>query len=210
MGFPLFVFVILGHTHTALHPFVISPAMELAPLLLGSVIRACSVFTEIFEFTCRGAVRVARLCGISIGRGAGKVAGALLVIVMFLFKSCGQINNNLILIGTLLVPLDNTLVVGVKVDHVANEGTGVESGVFFHTLAALALDVSEEIQSGISQISKDDLEELLLVVIDPVILEGTDFILHILNICEVGANVILAGLYVQFLYLPLIGMMVDY
>ena len=81
-----------GHTHAALHPFVIFPAMELVPLISGSDISACSGVTAILEFTCRRTGRVARLCDTSLGRAAGRVTKALLVLGTLLFQVCGQSN----------------------------------------------------------------------------------------------------------------------
>ena len=88
---------------------------------------------------------VARLFGSSLGCADGMVAGYLLVLGTFLFKGCGQIKNNLVVIGTLLVPFDSRLVVSIQVYHVGDEGNGVESKGLFHSLTALALDVGEEI-----------------------------------------------------------------
>ena len=142
----------VGHIHAALYPFVIFPAMELAPLILGSGIGACSGFLEVFEFLCRRTGRFARLRGSSLGCAADRFTGALLVLGKFLFKGCGQSNQNLIVIGTLIVPLAGRLVVGVQVDHVGDEGTGVESGGLFHTLDVMALDVGKKIPGSISQL----------------------------------------------------------
>ena len=60
------------------------------------------------------------------------VAGALLIFGTFLFQGCGQSNQNLVVIGTVIVSLDYRFVVGVQVNHVVNEGTGIESGGIFH------------------------------------------------------------------------------
>ena len=78
---------------------------------------------------------VARLFGSSLGCAGGMVDGYLLVLGTFLFKGCGQIKNNLVVIGTLLVPFDSRLVVSIQVYHVVNEGTGVViRGFFTHFL----------------------------------------------------------------------------
>ena len=142
----------VGHINAALNPFVVFPSVELASLVLGSGIREHSGLPDIFDFPCRRAGRVARLCGSSLGHADGGVAGDILVLVTFLFKGCGQSNHNLVVIGTLLVPFSGRLVVIIQVDHVSDEGTGVESGGIFHPLAALALDVGEEIPGSFSQI----------------------------------------------------------
>ena len=49
----------------------------------------------------------------------------------------------------------------------------------------------------------------MLVILDPVILEEIDFVLHLLHLLEVGANVIFARLDGQVLHLPLLGSVVD-
>ena len=140
----------VGHTYSALHPFVIFTAVELAPLVIGSDIGARSGFPNIFEFPCRRSGRVARLRGSSLGHAASRVIRDLLVLGMFLFKGCVQINNKLILIVTLLVPLPGRLVIGVQVDHVRKEGTGFESGGLFCPLAALTLDDGDEIPGSLA------------------------------------------------------------
>ena len=66
--------------HAILYPFVVSPAKNLAPLVLGSGIRARSGLPSTFKLPCRRTTRVDRLRGRIIGRTAGRVAGDLLVI----------------------------------------------------------------------------------------------------------------------------------
>ena len=148
----------VGHIHATLHPFFIFPGVELAPLVLGSIITARSGLTDIFEFTCRQTGRVARLHGSSLGCIDGRVSGSLLVLVTFLFKGCGQSNQNLVVIGTLLVPFSSRLLVSIKVDHVRDEVTGVESGGLFYPLSSLALHVGKEISVGSSQLVEGECE----------------------------------------------------
>ena len=101
--------------------------MKLAPLILGSGIRACSGLPEVFGFLCRRTGRVSRLCGRSLGRTAGRFSRALLVLVTFLFQGYGQSNQNLLVIGTLLFPLAGILIVGIQINHAGYKGTDVES-----------------------------------------------------------------------------------
>ena len=150
VGCPLLVVVGVGHIHAVLHPFVVFPAVELIPLALGPSIRAHSGLLNIFEYPRRRNGKVARIRGISLGCDTGMVAEALLVFGTFLFQGCCQSNQNLFVIGTLLVSLTSIFVVGVQVNHVGNEGTGVDSGGIFHSRAALALDVCKEISGCIS------------------------------------------------------------
>ena len=119
-GCPLFVVVGVGHIHEVLHPFIILPAVELAPLVLGYGIRARSGLPEIFESPCRRTGRVASICDNSLGRAAGRVTRNLLVLGTFLFKGCGQINQNLVVISTLLVPFSGRFIVSIQVDHVGD------------------------------------------------------------------------------------------
>ena len=126
--------------------------MELASLVLGSGIREHSGLPGIFDFPCRRTGRVARLRGSSLGCAGGRFARALLVLGMLLFKVFGQSNHNFVVIGTLLVPFSGRLVVIIQVDHVGDEGTGVESGGLFHTLDVMALDVGKKIPGSISQL----------------------------------------------------------
>ena len=142
----------IGHINSALHPFFIFPAVELARLVLGSGIRSHSGLPDIFEFPCRRTGIVARLRGSILDRDAGRVSGDLLALGMFLFEGYGQGNQDLVLIGTLLVPLTGRLVFSIQFDHVGDEGTGVESRGIFNPLAVLALDVGKEIPSNFSQI----------------------------------------------------------
>ena len=127
----------VGHIHAVLHPFVIFPTVEFAPLILGSGIRARIGLSEIFEFPCRRTSRVARLRVNSLGCAAGyiPVPGTLL------FKVCDQINQNLVVIVTLLVPFVIRIVVSIQVDNVGDEVPGVESGGIFYPLSVLVLDV---------------------------------------------------------------------
>ena len=108
------------------YPLFVFPAMKLSPLVLGPGIRARSGIPDILKFTCRWAVRVARLCGRSLGRTDSRVSGPLIVIVKFLFQGRGQSNQNLVVVSTLLVPLAHRLIVRVKVYHIGDEGAGVE------------------------------------------------------------------------------------
>ena len=146
------------HIHAALRPFVVFPDVELAPLVLDSSIRSRSGLPK--KNPCRRTGIVSRLCGSSLGRAAGRVSGYILVFGTFLFKCCGQSNQNLVVIITLLVPFDGRLLVSIQVDHAANEGTGVESGGTFYPLAALALDIGEEIHSGLPSLSKVSVRNL--------------------------------------------------
>ena len=164
---PLFVVVGVEHIHAVLHSFAIFPAMKLAPLVIGSGIRARSGITK--KKNGRHTGRVSRLRGSSLGRAAGRVVGYLLVIGTFLFKGCGEINQNLVVIGTLIVPFTSRHVGSIQVDHVRNEGTGVESGGILYLLAALALDNSEEIPGGFSQLVEGECKEPLLVLLDLVL-----------------------------------------
>ena len=43
----------VNHIHANIYPFVIFPAIDLAPLLIASGIEARSVIANIFEFMCR-------------------------------------------------------------------------------------------------------------------------------------------------------------
>ena len=123
------------HINAVLHPFVIYPATKFAPLVLDSSIRVYSDIPEIFEFPCRLNVRVSRLRSSSPGCASGRVARALLVIGTFLFNGCVQINQNLVVIGNLCVPFTGRILVSIQVDHIRDEGTGVESGgLFTHLL----------------------------------------------------------------------------
>ena len=105
--------------------------MEIAPLVLGSGVSARSGLPNIFEFPCRRTGIFDRLHGSSLGRAAGRVSGDIIVLVAFLSKGFGQSNQNLVVISTLLVPFSIILVVSIQVDHVGDEGTGVESGGVF-------------------------------------------------------------------------------
>ena len=138
------------HIHSILYPFVVFPALKLAQLVLGSGIRACSGLPQ--KKTCRRTGKVTRLCGKSLGRTAGRITGAVFVLGKFLFQGFSQSNQNLVLIGTLLVRINGRLVFGVQVNHVGDEVTGVESGEFLHPLAALALGVCEEIHGCLAHI----------------------------------------------------------
>ena len=121
--------------HAALHPFVIFLSVELAPPVLGFSIGVRSGFPKIFEFPFRWTGRVARLRGSILGCADGGVNGDLLVIDTLIFQGCGKINQ----IGTLIVPLSGILVAGVQVDHLSDEGTGVESRSIFDSFAALVI-----------------------------------------------------------------------
>ena len=114
------------------------------------------------------------------------------------------------MIGTLITLLSGRLVVSVQVNHVGNEGTGVESGRFIHPLAVLALDVCEEIPGCLAQIVKGECLKTLIVVIDDFLLEGINLVLNLLHLREVGANAILTQIDGQVLHLPLLGLVVDY
>ena len=67
--------------------------------------------------------------------------GLFLLFGTFLFQGCGKINQNLVVVGTLLVPLAVRLVFCVQVNHIRDEVTDVECGRILHPLAALAPDV---------------------------------------------------------------------
>ena len=114
------------HRHAILHPFVIFPAMKLAPLILGPGIRARSGLPDIIKFPCRRNGRFVRICGRSIGHTAIRVAWDLLFLGTLLFKGHGQSNHNLVVICTLIVPLAGRIVVCVQVYHIIEEGAGVE------------------------------------------------------------------------------------
>ena len=49
----------------------------------------------------------------------------------------------------------------------------------------------------------------MLVILDPILLEGIHFVSHILHLCEVGANIILAQINGWVLHLPLLVLVVD-
>ena len=121
------------------------PYVDLVPSVIGSIIRERSGLPNIFEFPCRRTSIFPRIRGSSLGHAECMVSGDLLVLGTFLFKGRGQSNQNLIVIGALLVPFFSRLVVSIQVDHVEDEGTGVESGGIFHALSTLALDVGKEI-----------------------------------------------------------------
>ena len=50
----------------------------------------------------------------------------------------------------------------------------------------------------------------MLVVLDPILSEGINSVLHILHIREVGVNVIHRRLDIQVLHFPLLSLVVDY
>ena len=100
--------------------------MKIAPIVLGPGIRARSGPPNILKFPCRRTGRVARLCVSSLGCTANGVARAFLVLGPFLFQGRGQSNQNLVVVGTLLVPLAGRLLVHVQVYHIGDEGAGVE------------------------------------------------------------------------------------
>ena len=115
--------------------FFVFPAIKFALLVLGSGIRSRGGLPENLKFSCRRTSRVARLRFRSLGHTSGRVFGNLLVLGKLLFQGCVQINQNRFGVGTLLVPLAGIIVVGVQVNHVGYEVTGVESEVFFaHSL----------------------------------------------------------------------------
>ena len=115
------------HIHAVLYHFFVFPAVNLAPLVLGPSSRARSGIPDIPKFRCRRTGRVARLCVSSLGCTASRVDGALLILGTFLFQGRSQINHNLVVFGTLLVPLAGRLLVCVQVYHIDYEGAGVES-----------------------------------------------------------------------------------
>ena len=49
----------------------------------------------------------------------------------------------------------------------------------------------------------------MLLLLDPVLKEGIDLVLHILHLCELGAKIILARLDCQVIHLPLLVLVVD-
>ena len=57
---------------------------------------------------------------------ASEVAGALLDLGMFLFQGHGKSDQNLVVVGAMLVPLAGRLEVCVQVYHIGDEGPGVE------------------------------------------------------------------------------------
>ena len=127
VGCPLFVVVGVRYIHALLYPFFVFTDMKLAPLVLGHGTRAHIGLSDIFKFPCRRTDRVSRLCGRSLGRTASRVVGDFPVLITFLFQVRGQSNQNLFVIGTLLVPLSGRLLVCVQVYHIDYEGAGVES-----------------------------------------------------------------------------------
>ena len=46
----------------------------------------------------------------------------------------------------------------------------------------LALDIGEEIPGGFAQLVEGECEEPLLIVLDPVLLEGINFVSHLLHL----------------------------
>ena len=128
--------------------------MKFAPLVLGTVIRARSGIPDIVKFSCWRTGRFARIYGRSLCHTASRVAGNILVLGTFLFHVLGQSNQNLVVVGALLVPLSGRLVDRVKVYHIVNEGAGVEILGLLHPLTALALDVCKEIPGCIAQLVK--------------------------------------------------------
>ena len=114
------------HIHAVLYPFFVFPAVKLAPLLLGPGIMACCGLPNVLKFPCRRTSRVARLCCRYLGSTFIKVSGDLLVLGTFLFQGYVQSKQNLVVFGTLLVPLAGILVVCVQVYHIVNEGAAVE------------------------------------------------------------------------------------
>ena len=48
----------VDHIHANIYPFVMFPAIDLAPLVIASGIEAHSVIANIFEFLCRRTSRI--------------------------------------------------------------------------------------------------------------------------------------------------------
>ena len=84
LGYPLFVVLGVGHIHAVLHPFVVFPAVDLAPIVLVSGIRACSGLPDILNLRAGGPVELPGTVTV--------VLVALLVglpgIFLFLARSC--------------------------------------------------------------------------------------------------------------------------
>ena len=115
------------HIHAVLYPFFVFTAVKLLPLVLGPGVRACSGIPDILIFLFRRTGRVARICGRSLGLTARRAAGDLLFLSPLLFQGRGQSNQNLVVIGTMFVPLAGRLVVCIHVYHIGDEGDVVES-----------------------------------------------------------------------------------
>ena len=127
VGSPLFVVVGMRHIHAVVYPFFVFPSVKLASLVLGPGVRARSGLTNILKFSCRCTGRVASLCGRILGCTASGVVGDILVIGTFLFQGRGQSDQNLVVVGTLLLSLADILVVCVQVYHIGGEDSGAES-----------------------------------------------------------------------------------
>ena len=114
------------HIHAVLYRFFVFPAVKLAPQVLGPGVRARSGIPKIIKFPCRQTGRVVSICGRSLGCTASGVAGDLLVLGTFLFQDRGQSDQNLVVVGDLLVPLAGRLLVCLEVYHISDEVDSVE------------------------------------------------------------------------------------
>ena len=116
----------VNHVHTVLYNFFVFPTVKLAPIVLGPGIRARSGLLDILKCICRKTGRVARICGRILGHTTSRVSRDLIVLDNFLVQGRGQSNQNLVVVGALIVPLVGRLVVHVQVYHIRDEGAGVE------------------------------------------------------------------------------------
>ena len=105
------------HINAIMYPFFVLPAVKLSPLVLGPGIRARSGLPEIRKFTCMRTGRVASLCGMSLGCTASGISGTLLVLGRLLLQGRGQSDQNLVVVGALIIPLYGRLLVCVQVYH---------------------------------------------------------------------------------------------
>ena len=85
--------------------------MNLAPLILLPGVRSHSGLPDILKFPCRRTGRVDSPYGRSLGCTASGVSGAIIFLGAFLFQVRGQSDQNLVVVGALLVPLVGRLLV---------------------------------------------------------------------------------------------------
>ena len=114
------------HIHAVLYPFFVLPAVKNVPLVIGPGVRTRSGLPKILKVPFRQTGKFSSLYVSSLGCTSSGVAGALLVLGTFLFQGHGQSDQNLVVVGALLVPLAGILVVCVHVYHIDDEGAGVE------------------------------------------------------------------------------------
>ena len=114
------------HIHAVLYPFFVFPFVKLAPLVFRPGVRARSGLPDNIKFSCRQTGRVASLCGRSLGCNESGVSGDLLVLSTLRFQGRGQNDQNLVVVGALLVLLVGRLVVLVQVYHIGDEVSDVK------------------------------------------------------------------------------------